>query len=216
MTTTFGFLHTAEVNQVTFSRLLEEISPADTAVHLTDASLLTDARRRDGVDDDLLSRIGARIGALADRGAARILCTCSTIAGPAEAVGRALGLDVLRVDRPMAEQAVAGGSRIAVVAALASTMAPTRDLLQETADRAGRTVTITDAPCLAAWSHFEAGELDRYFATLATHLEAVDQTTDVIVLAQASMAPVEALVSLSSLVLSSPRTAVLALVGSSR
>lgn len=214
--TTFGFLHTAEVHEVTFSRLLQEISPEDTAVHLTDPSLLTDARRRHEVDDDLRLRIGARIGELADRGAARILCTCSTIGGPAEEVGRTGGVDVLRVDRPMAEQAVAGGSRIAVVAALASTMAPTRDLLQETADGAGRAVSIVDAPCLAAWSHFEAGELDRYFATLAAHLEGLDETTDVIVLAQASMAPVEALVSLSSLVLSSPRPAVLALVGSSR
>ena len=131
-------------------------------------------------------------------------------------VGRAVGIDVLRVDRPMAEQAVAGGDRIAVVAALASTMAPTRALLRETAAAAGRHVTIVDAPCLAAWSHFEAGELDRYLATLAAHLQSLDEGSDVIVLAQASMAPVQALVSLSSLVLSSPRPAVLALVDQRR
>jgi hypothetical protein len=216
--TTFGFLHTADVHEATFSRLLAEISPGDSAVHLTDASLLTDARRRDEGDegdegdDDLFARIGLRLRTLADRGAVRVLCTCSTIAGPAEVIGRSVGVDVLRVDRPMAEQAVAAGDRIAVVAALASTMAPTRTLLQETADAAGRRLTIVDAPCLAAWSHFEAGALDRYLATLATHLQSLDQTADVIVLAQASMAPVAALVSLSALVLSSPRPAVLALV----
>jgi hypothetical protein len=208
----FGFLHTADVHEPTFALLLREISPDDSAVHLTDASLLTDARRREEVDDDLRSRIGARIATLADQGAARVLCTCSTIGGPAEEVGRAVGIDVLRVDRPMAEEAVAGGHRIVVVASLASTLAPTRALLEETAATAGRSVSVVDAPCLPAWPHFEAGDLDRYFATLAAHLRSLDETADVIVLAQASMAPVQALVSLSSLVLSSPRPAVRALV----
>ena len=112
----------------------------------------------------------------------------------------------------MATIAVRGGDRIAVVAALESTIGPTRDLLAQTADLLGRHVTIIDAPCLEAWSHWERGAVDRY-ATIASHLQALDGTVDVIVLAQASMAPVEGLVQLTSLVVSSPRTAVSALVG---
>jgi hypothetical protein len=209
---TFGFLHTASVHVRLFTALLAEISPDDTAVHLVDESLLTDARRRHGVDDDLRRRMAGAVTALAAQDAVRVVCTCSTIGGPAEEVGRALGVDVIRVDRPMAERAVAAGPRIAVVAALESTLAPTGDLLRETAGRAGVPVTIVDAPCLDAWHHFEAGDHARYFATVATHLESVDGDVDVIVLAQASMAPVEKLVRLTSLVLSSPRAAVTELV----
>jgi len=211
--TTFGFLHTADGHVDLFTGLLTRLSPEDDAVHVVDPSLLTDARRRGGVDDDLRTRIGARLEALAARGAARVVCTCSTIGGPSEEIGRAAGVDVLRVDRPMARMAVAGGDRIAVVAALESTIGPTHDLLARTAEQAGRHVTVVDAPCLEAWAHFEAGAHDRYHAAIASHLESLDTTVDVIVLAQASMAPVEALVRLRSLVLSSPRTAVMALVG---
>jgi hypothetical protein len=210
--TTFGFLHTADVHVRVFSQLLEEISPDDRAVHLVDADLLTDARRHHGVDEELRRRIATRVESLSAEGAVRVICTCSTIGGPAEEIGREMGVDVLRVDRPMAALAVAGGDTIAVVAALESTIGPTRDLLRSTADSAHRDVTIVDAPCLEAWGHFEAGDHGRYFATLATHLEALDPNVDVIVLAQASMAPVEKLVALSSLVLSSPRPAVMALV----
>ncbi len=211
--TIFGFLHTADAHVDVFTTLLSELSPEDRAVHIVDADLLTDARRRGGVDDDLRTRIGTRLGALTAQGAVRVVCTCSTIGGPSEEIGRTVGIDVLRVDRPMATIAVTGGDRIAVVAALESTLGPTRDLLAQTADLLGRRVTIIDAPCLEAWSHWEHGALDRYYDTIASHLEGLDDSVDVIVLAQASMAPVEGLVQLTSLVVSSPRTAVSALVG---
>jgi hypothetical protein len=149
---------------------------------------------------------------LVARGSVRVVCTCSTIGGPAEEIGRPLGVPVRRVDRPMARMAVAAGDRIAVVAALESTIEPTHRLLRETADAVGRPVRIIDAPCPEAWSHFEAGDGDRHLATLAAHLETVDDGCDVIVLAQVSMAPVEALVRLTALVLSSPRPAVMDLV----
>jgi hypothetical protein len=210
--TTFGFFHTAEVHVGVFTGLLDELSPDDTAVHLVDTSLLTDARRRHGVDQDLRTRIGTRLQELSAAGAVRVVCTCSTIGAASEEIGRDMGVDVLRVDRPMAAVAVAGGERIAVVASVESTIGPTHDLLLETAEAAGRQVSIVDAPCLEAWGHWESGDQARYFATLATHLESLDDAFDVLVLAQASMAPVERIVDLSALVLSSPRTAVVELV----
>jgi aspartate/glutamate racemase len=206
--TTFGFLHTAHVHVATFTDLLASASPADDTRHRVDESLLTDARRRGAVDDDLERRITTHLRDLADQGAGPMVCTCSTIGGPAEDIGRRIGLDVRRVDRPMAEAAVAAGPRLAVVAALESTMEPTRQLLSEAADHGGHQVTIIDAPCFEAWSHFEAGRLDDYFAALAAHLRSWAPSCDVIVLAQASMAPVQDLVQLGIPVLSSPRPAV--------
>jgi hypothetical protein len=185
-------------------------------VHVVDASLLTDARRRHGADDDLRARIGTRIAELAGHGAVALVCTCSTIGATAEEMGGTLGVPVTRVDRAMARTAVRSGDRIAVVAAVESTIAPTRALLAESADAAGRPVELVDAPCLDAWSLFEAGDHDRYLARLASHLAEIDGAVDVIVLAQASMAPVESRVQLRSLLLSSPRLAVEDLVSGRR
>jgi hypothetical protein len=206
--TTFGFLHTADVHVAVFDHLLLDISPADRAVHTVDASLLTDAIERHGVDDDLRTRIGTHLLDLRHHGAVRVVCTCSTIGASSEEVGRTLGLDVTRVDRAMARTAVRRGDRIAIVAALGSTMGPTRALLAETAQAERRRVQLVDAPCLDAWSHFASGNHDGYFAALAAHLASIDASVDVIVLAQASMAPVQDLVALNSIVLSSPRLAV--------
>src|SRR5450432_4634485 len=138
--TTFGFLHTGDAHVAVFDRLLGAVSPGDDAVHIVDESLLADARHRGRVDHDLRTRIGRRLEALIDQGAAGMVCTCSTIGAASEEIGRTLAVGVTRVDRPMAQAAVARGGRIAVVAALESTMEPTRSLLQEVADTAARPV----------------------------------------------------------------------------
>ncbi|MFF5228167.1 aspartate/glutamate racemase family protein [Dactylosporangium sp. NPDC000521] len=198
-----GFLHTADVHVATFRALLADAAPDAGDLHAVDAALLEDAR----AGADVKERLAARLRALAADGADVVVCTCSTLSGLAETVDA--GVPVLRVDRPMAEAAVAGGGRVAVVAALASTLAPTAGLLRECAALAGATVEIVEAPCLDAWALFESGELDAYVRRVAEHVRAVAATADVVVLAQASMAPAADL--LPDLpVLSSPRAAVTA------
>jgi hypothetical protein len=196
--TTIGFLHTADVHVATFHALVAEHGRQD--VHLVDPTLLADARAH-GVDAALEARLGDRLRELAERGPDVIVCTCSTLGGYAERV--TLPMPVLRVDRPMAEAAVAIGGRIAVVASVASTLAPTRDLLLECAADAD----VRPAPCLDAWAFFEAGDLEGYRQAVAAHVRSLD--ADVIVLAQASLVPaVELLGDLRVPVLSSPRSAV--------
>jgi|SRR4051794_12581292 len=205
---TIGFLHTADQHVPTFRELREELAPAARDVHAVDPSLLADARAH-GVTPDLIDRIDQHLDDLAAAGADVIVCTCSTIGGEAESRAARTGVPVLRGDRPMAEAAVAAGPRIAVVFSVRSTLAPTRDLLRESATRAGATITIVPAPCLAAWQAFEAGDLTRYAREVAAAARAAAAQSDVIVLAQASMASAAGLVGdLSIPVLTSPRTAV--------
>jgi hypothetical protein len=200
--TTIGFLHTAEVHVATFRGLFAELAPPELDdLHLVDESLLADARRTGSAPG-----LDGRLGELAAAGADLIVCTCSTIGADAEAAPP--GVPVLRLDRPMAEAAVAAGDRIAVVATVESTMEPTMALIRATA---GRPVTLIPSPCLTAWRHFEAGDLAAYEEEIAAHVRAIAADADVIVLAQASMAGAVAL--LPGLpVLTSPRTAVEAAV----
>jgi hypothetical protein len=108
----------------------------------------------------------------------------------------------------MAESAVAHGGRVAFVLAIDSTLAPTRQLFEECAANAGSDVTLVDAPCLDAWERFEAGDHAGYLDRVARHVRGL--ADDVVVLAQASMAPAANLLGdLSIPVLSSPRLAVL-------
>lgn len=204
---TIAFLHTAEVHVGTFTALVADLAPGTPTAHLVDADLLTAARTAGGVDPALLGRLADRL-AEAAAGAAVVVCTCSTLAGPAEALGPIAGVPVLRIDRPMAETAVALGPRVAVVAAVASTLGPTVDLLTGCAAAAGTPIDISTVLVEDAWAAFEAGDLADYERRIAAAVDDVAPDADVVVLAQASMAGVADLVTTGVPVLASPRPAV--------
>jgi hypothetical protein len=203
-----GFLHTAESHVETFGALVGDLDPSCVHVHAVRPDLLERARVH-GLDDQTLGDgIRGALRDLVDRDARVIVCSCSTLAGVSERCGANAGIDVLRVDRRMAELAVRGGSRIGVVAALQSTLAPTRALLYDAAVAAGKEITLIDAPCFDAWGRFEQGDLEGYHRDVAGCVDTLDPTIDVVVLAQASMAGAASLVKTDRVVLSSPRTAV--------
>ena len=205
MPKTLTFLHTSPVHIATFDQLLAEIDPDIPAKHVVDESLLRDARAS-GITAELAQRITqALVDASADDTAV-VVCTCSTIGGCAEQANHISSRPIIRVDRAMAERAVAAGERIVVVATSASTLAPTRQLIEEVADQAGKAITILDVSCEAAWPYFERGDQSGYLATVAACVRQAAPDGDVVVLAQASMAEAAALcLDLPIPILSSPR-----------
>jgi hypothetical protein len=210
MPKTLAFVHTAPVNVATFERLMAEIDPTIPVKHYLDESLLRDARAF-GITPQLAARIDSAMQGAMDDDTAVVVCTCSTIGGAAEQSVLANGQGVLRVDRAMAQQAVAMGSRIVVAAALESTIEPTRELIEEVAAEQGRMVAVMPFLCVGAWQRFEAGDLAGYHAAIAAALhgngpQGDAPEGDVIVLAQASMAgAAELCADLATPILSSPR-----------
>lgn len=211
-----GFLHTSPVHTSTFDRLVADINPDLETVVVVDESLLDEARREAPSHPNVVDGIAAALDTLELAGASTVVCTCSTIGGEAERLGAQRSIDVARVDRAMAESAIATGTRIVVVAALESTFRPTRRLLESVAASRGASVTITTVLCEGAWDAFEAGEHDRYLRAVAATCASLDGSYDVIVLAQASMADAALLQESSTPILSSPALAVEAAVRSAQ
>ncbi|MEU4732198.1 aspartate/glutamate racemase family protein [Streptomyces sp. NPDC023588] len=189
-------LHTSPAHVPVFDALRDRHHPGAVLRHLVAVELL-DRARAHGPE----SVAPALLELLAAAGPGRVLVTCSTIGAIAESLAPALGAPVLRVDRPMAAAAVRTGARIAVLATVESTLAPTRELLAEEAG--GRPVSIRTHVVAGAWERFEAGDTAGYLARVAAAAEGVTDA-DVIVLAQASMAGVADLVTGRIPVLSSP------------
>jgi hypothetical protein len=156
--------------------------------------VLTGAVGTGTVTDAMRVQTEAAVRALARDGATLIVCTCSTIGGVAEATPVEAGVRVMRIDRPMAEQAVASGRRIVVAAALPSTVGPTTDLIRQVAADAGRTPDIVELLCEEAWPHFARGDGPAYAAEIARAVAATARPDDIVVLAQASMAPATELI----------------------
>jgi hypothetical protein len=138
-----------------------------------------------------------------------ILCSCSTYGGCVEAMAPFTSNRIIRIDRPMAEHAVAMGSRIGLAAALESTLTPTRELLESVAENSSKKIQIKELLCSDAWAYKQKGDSEAYISKIAQYLENVAGDLDVIVLAQGSMAPAaERLKHLGIPVLSSPRLAI--------
>ncbi|MFE7705569.1 arylsulfatase [Streptomyces sp. NPDC057486] len=196
---TLALLHTSPVHVPVFEALRDTDHPGLALRHLVYEDLL--ARARDAGPEAVQGEIQALLAGAVAEGASAVLCTCSTIGGVAESAAAALGVPVLRVDRPMAADAV-GRGRVVVLAALADTLAPTLALLAEEAgDRAAdiRTVLVE-----GAWARFEVGDRDGYLELVAAAADRVADA-DVIVLAQASMADAVTRTATRIPVLSSPR-----------
>ena len=119
------------------------------------------------------------------------------------------GFVPLRIDRAMADRAVTLGPRVLVLAALDSTLAPTRQLLDSSCARANVSIEARYLVVAGAWAHFLADDYPAYHAAIARQIVAEAPNADVIVLAQASMAPAAELAGGVAIeVLSSPRLGV--------
>ena len=204
-----AFLHTSSAHVETFDRIAAELDEGISIRHEVQEGLLAAVLAAGAITGPVQAATAGAVRALARDGAKVIVCTCSTIGGIAEAVPVPEGVLVLRIDRAMAEQAVASGRRIVVVAALRSTFKPTVALLRQVAASASRSLDVVEVLSEGAWTHFERGDLAAYVSEIAKDVEAAVLPTDLVVLAQASMAPAAELVRhLVVPVLSSPKLGV--------
>ncbi|MGE0326232.1 MAG: aspartate/glutamate racemase family protein [Polyangiaceae bacterium] len=210
------FLHTAQVHVATFDALLHELGASEPVRHVVHPELLEQARNLGVRHPDVAQSVASRIHSLTSDGARFIVCTCSTIGGIAEAAASG-ECTVLRIDRPMAEQAVNSGRRILVAAALESTFEPTLELLAQVAEERGVEPEIARLSCTDAWRLFEAGDRAGYARNIARQVAEQARAGDLVVLAQASMAPAgEWFERADVTLLSSPRLGVEAALASVR
>lgn len=200
-----AFLHTSPVHVETFERLVKSADPTVQVEHFVDESLLADAQRMGSTDPGIVERVQSAMAGAASHGAAMVICTCSTIGGSAERTPAGPGFAVARIDRAMADRAVALGPRVLVVAALESTLEPTAQLIRESAFALQTAVELEPLFIPHAWAHFLRGDRGAYVQAVAAAARAAAARADVVVLAQASMAPaVDLLNDLGVQVLASP------------
>lgn len=185
-----AFLHTSHVLIPMFSRLASEIMPDVQVFHLTDESLIRNTIAAGELTKTTTRRLVNTIENAHEGGADAVMVTCSSI-GAGVAVARLLfDFPVLRVDEPMALEAVRIGGRIGVAATLRTTLEPTIALIEQIAKEENRDIRIVRSLAEGAFEAVLAGNTERHDALLIESLKKLQSQADVIVLAQASMARV--------------------------
>jgi hypothetical protein len=182
-----AFLHTSPVHQPTFEKLIRDAAPGLSVRHDVREDLLADAQHTGANDLTLVARINEAMRDAGSTGAKVVVCTCSTIGGPAE--GAQGAFRATRIDRAMADKAVTAGRPVLMVAALESTLAPTLALLESSASRLGMKPEIRTLVVEGAWAHFLAGDTPGYANAIVEAIGKAWASDSIVVLAQASMAP---------------------------
>jgi Asp/Glu/hydantoin racemase len=185
---TLGLVHTSATLVPVFQRLCREKLPGVDTFNIVDDSLIRDVIARGRLTGPVSRRVARQIRSAALARANLILVTCSSIGAAVEAAAAVSHVPVLRVDQPMADRAVALGRRIGVIATLSTTLEPTADLVRRRA--AGAPVEIVSHLCAGAFEALMAGDAASHDAMVSAALVELAGRTDVIVLAQASMARV--------------------------
>lgn len=173
-----------------FQQLCRDKLPGVDLFNIADDSLIKDVIRHGRLTPAIARRVVQQIFLAEHAGADYIMVTCSSI-GPAVEVAAGLcKVPVLRIDQPMADKAVQLGTRIGVIATLATTLGPTVDLIQRRAAVAHKQVQLESHLCEGAFDALLRGDTAQHDALVIEALKQVGQRTDLIVLAQASMARV--------------------------
>ncbi|MDF2628285.1 MAG: Asp/Glu racemase [Symbiobacteriaceae bacterium] len=204
MPKTLALLHTTPVTVTGLKELAAEHVPGVRIINLLDDSLLADVMAAGGVTPAVEGRMRAYIDQAKVAGADAVLCCCSSVGEVIERARPGAALPVLRIDEPMAEAAVKAGSRIGVVATVGTTLEPTANLIRRKAAELGRDVTVEALKVEGAYQALTGGRPDEHDALVLKALEGLLQRSDVIVLAQASLARVAGKLTTQIPILSSP------------
>lgn len=185
-----GLIHTSATLVPVFAQLCKEKLPDVEIFNIADDSLVKGIREAGSLTAQIARRVTGYLESAELAGADHILVTCSSIGPAVDAGAKLIGVPVLRVDQPMADQAVQTGKRIGVVATLTTTLEPTADLIQRRAARAGKEIELTSRLAEGAFEALMGGDPAKHDALVANALRELSRQVDVIVLAQASMARV--------------------------
>ena len=187
---TLGFVHTVLSLPATFEALAEELVPGAEVFHIVDESLLANTRKAGSLSPLTRRRVLGYVESAAEAGADVVVVTCSSIGPAVDASHSFVPVRVLRIDEPMADEAVRIGTRVGVLATLRTTLEPTAELVERRARAAGKPVEVVERLCDGAFDALQAGDRDRHDELVREGLRELSGGVDVVVLAQASMARV--------------------------
>lgn len=192
---------------------VKKVLPKDAELlNYEDPSILAETRDAGYVTAPVAARlVGMYMTAVSD-GADAILNLCSSVgevADVAQPMAKYTGVPIVRVDEEMCREAVRKGSKIGVMATLATTLEPTKNTILRVAREMGKQVTLVDALVEGAFGL----DQEQFKQLMAQKAGEIAEDVDVILFAQGSMAYCENLIAekYNKTVLSSPRFGAVAL-----
>ncbi len=181
-------IHTSLVSYEELNSLFKDIVPEAKVFNIVDDSLLADVMANVGITPKIIARLCSYYKEAENNGADLIFNQCSSVGDASDIAANIVNVDVVKVDEAMAENAVAMGSDIAVIATVKSTMKPSCNLIKNKAKLIGKDIMIKQ--------YLVDGALDilmkekdkaKHNRLVIEKIKEAEKHCDVIVLAQGSM-----------------------------
>jgi len=183
-----GMVHTVSGLVPLFNELAFEIMPDVELLHLVDEAILKDILATGEYGPSMGRRVGLLASFAEESGARAVMLTCSTLGPLVDEAKGMIRVPFVKVDEAMADEAVRLGTRVGIIATAYTTLEPTSGLVQERAVIANKAVEIETLLCEGALAARTGGDIAAHDSIVVDNLKSLMHRSDVVVLAQASMA----------------------------
>ncbi len=182
-----AIIHTSLVSHKELNDMFADKAPDIKVYNIVDDSLLQEVSANGHITPGIVNRMCKYFDAAASLGVDLILNQCSSVGEAAQMAAHAVNVPVLRIDQPMAEEAVKLGTRIGVVATVGSTVKPSCNLVRDMAVKANKSVEVIPYLVNGALDVLMREGRARHNALVKNTVVKCAEECDVIVLAQGSM-----------------------------
>jgi Asp/Glu/hydantoin racemase len=193
-----------------FNTLAAEIIPGVQVKHILDEPLVEIIHQRGGLSSSDVSRFWDHIKMAESIRARAVLVTCSTLTPLLDNLRPLTALTLVKIDEAMNMAAVQAGSRLGVLATNPTSLTYSRMMLERQANLSGKNISCDMRLVEGAFNALREGKFEEHDYLIRQAVIEFPPSVDVVVLAQASMARVLAILPESEWkvpIFSSPRLA---------
>jgi len=181
-------IHTFLYSVEDLKKLFKDKLPEVEMINIIDDSLLQESLINKGMTKAVVRRITQYALIAESMGVDAILNQCSSVGEAVDIVRNIINIPYLKIDEPMARQAVKLGSKIAVIATAISTIEPSTRLVENVAKQMNINVVVKKYFAIGAYEALlQENNRDKHNRIVIDTIEKASKENDVIVLAQGSM-----------------------------
>lgn len=184
---TLVLIHNSMVLINQLNEICQRLIPHIDVINLMDESLLRDIMNLGSVNQKMIKRICFYAMSAEELGADAVMMTCSSLSETVDVAKNFVDIPVLKINEPIAIEAVKNATKIGVMGTLSSVVGPTERLIERKAKEMKKKVNIKSIVCEEAFKALIRGDKEKHNQLLLKEAGKIAKNVDIIVLAQGSM-----------------------------
>ncbi len=159
--------------------------------HVLDEGILRKLSALGSITPEIIDWLTRMVSSAEAAGAELAVVSCSSLSPCVNEVRGRVSIPVVKVDEPMMEYAVQNADRIGLIMTNPTTEEPSRILFEEVSQRLNKKPVLVPRLCPGAFARLNSGDIAGHDAEVAQAIGELLQETDLVMLAQISIARVK-------------------------